>query len=59
MHDLLTDLIEAIGHALVHSTWQCALVGTLAAFLLRMADGGDHVGQQVMHGGRPRSACLR
>ena len=36
MHDLLPDLIEAIGHALVHSTWQCALVGTLAAFLLRV-----------------------
>lgn len=36
MHELPTDLIEAIGHALVHSTWQCALVGTLAAFLLRM-----------------------
>ena len=36
MHDLLPDVVSAIGHALVHSTWQCALVGTLAALLLRM-----------------------
>lgn len=34
---LLADVVRAIGHALVHSTWQCALVGVLAGGALRLA----------------------
>src|SRR5688572_1042892 len=40
MSEFLSQLVPAIGVALLHSIWQCALIGAMAAIALRMAGDG-------------------
>ena len=57
MHDFIDQLIPAIGQALVDFTWQGALIGALAALLLRVTRHVQAAGALRDH--VPRPARLR